>query len=257
MNSMRKCLVVSAFLSPVLLLSLSVSVLPSLAAEADLAGSVQENVQDESMKPVSFQKASGASNSLRNVRIHSAQIKHTSSSVIGFEHPTMIQLQEGEVLVAADKTTIVKTPHSSVTVNPNAIALITVANKVTKVRNLWETGNREVRQTIGNKYVDIAAGEESILGWDQIGVNKVLVKDTLGRRRVRGIEVGDGKFMQRAEIPLSALMQPENSSVLHDIVTSENPADKDIADKIIKMSAVQQQIQVRHGQFLQYANPAK
>jgi hypothetical protein len=60
-------------------------------------------------------------------------------------------------------------------------------------------------------------------------------------------------FMQRAEIPLTTLMQLENSPALHDLVTSENPADKALADKLVKMAAVQQQVQAKHGQFLQYA----
>jgi hypothetical protein len=209
--------------------------------------------EESLMKPISFKETSGASKHLHNVQTHTAMVKHDGKAVIGFEHPTIMQLQEGEIMVAADKVTMVKTPHSMITVNPNTIALITVENKVTKVRNLWELGHGEIRQSVAGKYVDIAAGEESILGWDQIGVNKALAKDQLGRRKVRGIDVPGGMFMQRAEIPLTALLQEENSSCLSDLVTSVNPVDKPIANKLVKMAAVIQQVTSKHGQYLNYA----
>ncbi len=209
--------------------------------------------EESQMTPISFKKSTGASSQQRNIRMHSALIKHNGDAALEFEHPTILQLKDGEIIVDADKLTVVKTPHSILTIKPGCIALVSVTNKVTKVRNLLETGTADLRQSVGGKFVDIAAGEESILGWDQMGVNKALSKDNLGRRRVRGIDVPGGMFMQRAEIPLTTLMQLENSPALHDLVTSENPADKALADKLVKMAAVQQQVQAKHGQFLQYA----
>lgn len=143
------------------------------------------------------------------------------------------------------------------TINPDTVALISVENKVTKVRNLCEGGHGEIRQVVAGKFVDIACNEESVLGWDQTGVNKAMLKDTLGRRRVRGIQVPNGMYMQRAEIPLALLMQTENSECLHDLVGSTNPVDKPLSDKLIKMAAVQQQVMAKHGQFMQFNGPAQ
>lgn len=232
--------------------------LAALSALEDSAEPKPPTPEEESMMtPISFRKATGASNQQRNIKMHSALIKHNGDASLEFEHPTILQLKDGEIIVDADKLTVVKTPHSIVTVKPGCTALISVSNKVTKVRNLIESGRADIRQCVAGKYVDIAAGEESILGWDQMGVNKALTKDTLGRRRVRGIDVPGGMFMQRAEIPLTALMQLENSPCLNDLISSENPADKALAGKLIKMAAVQQQVQQKHGQFLQYSQPPK
>lgn len=207
--------------------------------------------EDALMKPIAFSESTGASGKLRTFTTHSALVKHDGNASIGFDHPTIMQLRDGELLISADKTTVVKTPHSTVTINPNTIALISVGDKVTKVRNLFEQGHRQIRQVVGGAYVDIAAGEESILGWDQSGVNRALSKETIGRRKVRGIEVpGSGMFMQRAELALPALMQQENSFLLSDLVNSENPADKHLSEKMVKMAAVLQQVTAKHGQYM-------
>jgi hypothetical protein len=49
------------------------------------------------------------------------------------------------------------------------------------------------------------------------------------------------------------LLQEENSSCLSDLVTSVNPVDKPIANKLVKMAAVIQQVTSKHGQYLNYA----
>ena len=234
------------------LLASSISLCPACSADPVDPSSVSE---DEVLaKPVSFQKHSGASNSLCNIKTHSALIKHKGNAVIGFDHPSVLQLKDGEILIDAEKTTVVKTPHSVITINPETIALISVENKVTKVRNLCESGHSTIRQVVAGKYVDLACSEESVLGWDQMGVNKALMRDTLGRRRVRGLPVPNGMYMQKAEVPLSILMQGENSECLHDLVGSSNPVDKALSDKLIKMAAVQQQVMGKHGQFMQYGS---
>ncbi|MBX9690068.1 MAG: hypothetical protein K2X27_25375, partial [Candidatus Obscuribacterales bacterium] len=226
---------------------------PLLRSMIEIPANPQEVSESESMimKPISFAQNTGSSNTLRTLTTHTALVKHNGKAVIGFEHPTIMQIHEGEVLVSADKVTVVKTPHSVVTINPNTIALISVENKVTKVRNLWELGHGCIRQTVAGKFVDICAGEESILGWDQLGVNKALSKDVVGRRKVRGIDVPGGMYMQRAEVSLVALMQPETSEFLHDLVSSNNPNDKALANKLVKMAAVLTQVTAKHGQFVQ------
>ena len=199
--------------------------------------------------PISFAQTTGLHNTLHTFTTCTALVKHNGNVSISFEHPTVMQLHNGELLVSATRPTIVTTPHCLVTIKPNTIALITVTNKVTKVRNLWELGHAAIRQTVNGDYVDIAAGEESILGFDEKSVVKSLEKDSMGRRKVRGIDVPGGMYMHRAEIPLVLLMQAENSAFLNDLVASDNQADKAIAGKLIKMAAVMQQVTASHGQF--------
>jgi hypothetical protein len=226
--------------------------LPKLSSFLNKTSETKEEDENEMMEPISFSQPSGPNKGVHSFTTRTAIVKHNGKASIGFEHPTVMKIDDGEVLVSAEQQTIVKTPHSLITINPNTIALITVeGNKVTKVRNLWELGNRDIRQTVNGNYVDIAAGEESVLGWDQVGVSKSIAKDSLGRRKSRGIEVPGGMYMQRAEVPLTTLMQPENSAFLSDLVNSNNAQDRALANKLVKMAAVLQQVTAKHGQFVQ------
>lgn len=216
---------------------------------------------DDAMTPISFiafQPATGANNTLKTFTTHSALVKHNGKAVIGFEHPTFLNLTEGEVMVSAEKETIVHTPHSIVKIQPNTIALISVGDKVTKVRNVWELGHGCIHQTVSSDNVamdvQIAAGEESVTGYDQMGVAKAIQKDVVGRRIVKGYSVGS-KYVQRAEVSLVSLMQ--STDFLQELVNSPNPNDKALANKLIKMAAVMTQVTARHGQYLQIQGPGK
>ena len=141
------------------------------------------------------------------------------------------------------------------TITPGTIALISVVDGVTKVRNLWEKGNGTIRQSVNGKYVDICAGQEAILGPSEAVVNKALMRDQVGRRKMRNIDVPGGMRMARAEVSLVSLMQ--NVNFIADMVASNNPADKALGDKLVKMAAVMQHATAKHGQYQQAAPGGK
>jgi hypothetical protein len=209
--------------------------------------------EDVVMTPISFQQNSGSSGSIRTFSTHSALVKHDGKAMISFEHPTIMQLTKGETLVSADKLTMIKTPHSMITINPGTIALISVVDNVTKVRNLWESGTGTIRQSVNGKFVDICAGQESILGMNEMTVNKALNKDQVGRRRMRNIDVPGGMRMARAEVSLVTVMQ--NVNFIADLVNSNNQTDKALVAKMVKMAAVCQQATAKHGQYQTAAPP--
>ncbi len=204
--------------------------------------------QPAPFEPIAFVQGTGGVSMLKTFTTATATVKHSSKCQIAFDHPTIMNLKSGEAIISSKKNTVVRTPHSLVSINPGTIAFISVVDGVTKVRNLWEMSHNSIRQNVSGKYVDIPSGHETIVGFEENSIKNVITSDGIGRRLPRHIDVPGGMKLERSEISLVTLMQ--QSDLLTKLVSSENSIDRGFSNKIIKMAALLTQITGKHGQYV-------
>ena len=215
--------------------------------QANSNDNAQVLIEGRDVIPVNFSEPSVQMPVLRTANTSSALIKFSGNSDIRFDHPVITELKSGEALVSANDTTFVKTPGSMVKIEPGTLALISVSNNVTKVRNLWENERHGVCQTIAGLPFYVVAGDESLTGSDLRSVYLTASKDMIGRRLTHFTELPDGGVVHFAEVSLMSLAQ--NDDLLLQLMNSNDPIDKSLNRKLNKMAAILVQISASHGLY--------
>jgi hypothetical protein len=224
------------------------SVVPYFAIEG-LVTATADDDDVETLKPVAFAQSStgGVNGALRTFSGGTALIKHNGKADFATDNQ-VVNLKSGEILVCADKDTVVKTGACQLNISGGTIALIANEGGIIKVRNLWEMRAGTIREIVGDKFFDVAAGQETIISPDEAHLHQSLERDQIGRRKARMLDIPGGLKLSRSELSMVSLIQ--NTDMLSVLVNSENSADKALAGKLIKMAAVLTQVTARHGQYM-------
>lgn len=214
----------------------------------------------EQVVPVTFSEPVSVQPQLNARCTDSALIKYTARSEVGLDHPSVTELQSGEMLVSANKRTFVKTPDSMLRIEPGTIVLVSVKDGVSKVRNLWENSRNGLCLNVENTSFRIAAGDESLTGSNLRSIYLSASHDMIGRRLTHYTELPSGTVVHFAEVSLMSLAQ--SNDLLAQLMASNEPDDKSINKKINKMAAILVQISASHGLYelmqpLQWRHDAK
>lgn len=210
-----------------------------------LAGSDDE--PDQQVKPVTLSETAVVQTPLHLTKTHCATVKFNGKTKIAFDHPSVIQISEGEALVSATACTYVKSPHSMLKMEAGTYALISVAADVTKVRNLWENSRHGITQVVDGEQFQIAAGDESLVGKNLRSIYVSASKDLVGRRLTHYMELPSGAVIHFAEVSLISLAQ--SSDLLSQIANSDKRDDIALNRRLNKMAAILVQISASHGMY--------
>ncbi|MBX9688189.1 MAG: hypothetical protein K2X27_15885 [Candidatus Obscuribacterales bacterium] len=206
----------------------------------------------QSLRPVAYQNSALLTApllSLNTVNAGTATVKYTGRCRISMTSPGLLVLEGGEALVSASRKTVVKIGAAHVELKAGTVAILGSSNSLVKVRNVYEKQNTGVLATIaGKKVLGLQVGQELIVGPKGISLSRALSADPVGRRRLSSLELGSsGHSCISSEFSLSSLMQ--NSRILAELVRSENYADRELAQKIMKMAVCISIVTSSHGNY--------
>jgi hypothetical protein len=188
------------------------------------------------------------SSSMNTLTTTTALIKHTGQAQVVLEKQAgTIDINNGQTFVYSYKPTVVNSMDAKIIINPETMALISREGNIVKIRNIYELNAKSISIVVGGKFFHIAAGEEVCLGQNGTAIVKSLMDDAVGRRRLQNIDVSSGHSLTRCEVSLVSLVQ--HSEVLTRIKDSTNPADKALAQKLVKMAACLSFVTAGHGPF--------
>lgn len=204
---------------------------------------------DSEYSPVSYVTGSMAAPvSINRLGAPTATIRYTGKSSVGMEASGVLNFTEGEIMVTANQRTLVKAGPALIHFAPGAVAVMSLRNGMLKVRNVYEKGGTGVKACLpGRKCIGLQAGQEIILGPKGLSLSKGLSDEPVGRRRVTSLDLPSGHTFICSEISLSSFMQ--NSPILSQVMRSGNPADRAVAEKIMKMAVCLSVVTSSHGNY--------
>lgn len=202
------------------------------------------------LSPISYQDRSLqlAPLTLKTLNAGSALVKYVGPCKVSLSSPGLIDLAEGEALVAAPKRTIVRMGLVHVELKAGTVAIISQHDGVLKVRDIYEKKGTSILTTVaGKKTIGLQAGQELIVGPRGLTLSRALGEDPVGRRKTYQSDLASGHTCISSEISLSSLMQ--NSAILAQLVRSEDAADRDMARRIMKMAVCLSVVTLGHGNY--------
>jgi hypothetical protein len=193
--------------------------------------------QGSPLEPIAYVRpaVSPSSQGLVALQMGEGSVKHLGPAQLIQEPSGALVLKKGEVLISTTGDTTVRSGNHSIYIAEGALVLINSKGTVLRVRNLFEGRAHSVRTLIDGEYVDIAAGQELVVGQDQASVVAAVNDDNLGRRNVRQMQTRRGTRLVRSEIPLAALMK--SNTTLAYLMQSQDAEDRRAAVKLVKMAA--------------------
>jgi len=169
---------------------------------------------------------------LVNVETATAVFKHTGDAKLLNTESDAPDLKQGEVLVTASKTTLVRSAPFVVALAKGGIVLITRTDDFIKVRNLYDN---PAGVYFAGTCLAVRAGHEVVIARDMTLLRNTVARDQVGRRQVRLFNLSCGGTMLLGEFMPVALMK--RTEVLRCLYTSRDPADHATSNKLVKMAA--------------------
>jgi YVTN family beta-propeller protein len=181
------------------------------------------------------------------VSTESAIVKATGHAVFDASEPGVVSLSSGDILLEANKATIVRAGKYVLTVEPGTIVEVANSGKVVKVRDVWENGNKSIHAYAGNQSLSISVGEEVMLAESNGLITQEAKVDPVARRHVRIFTMPNQHSAARSEVSIVSLIQ--NTELLSHLRVSQDATDKAILDKLVKMAACLAQTTANHGPY--------
>ena len=175
-------------------------------------------------------------------------IKHAGAASIGFEALNTVNLKEGDILIAVNEPTHVKTGKYLSLLKPGAIALVSYKGGILKIRNMYENNCDSIRvMSTVKQTAECSIGHEVVLSPNTKTLKATLQGDALGRRRVKLVDLQDGNSLSSSEISMPSLMQ-QTPLLLH-IFQSKDENDQALFKKMSKMAVGLSIVTSGHGPF--------
>lgn len=176
-----------------------------------------------------------------------AEIRYFDAADVLLNQKQQVLLGAGEIIAFGLKTTTIRALDALVTVQQNAMALISQEGEITKVRSLYDRSANAVHVTVGGKALTLSSGEELII---VPKANHTLraISDQVSRRRTERVDLADGHSVLRSEFSIVSLMH--SSTLLRQIVNSTERDSMAISEKLFHMAACLQLVTSKHGPYL-------
>lgn len=173
-------------------------------------------------------------------------IKFSSDATFKVSKTHIITLASGDILLDANHLYIVRVGSTRVIVQPQTTCLISYYNHTVKIRNLGDKQMRSTYVIIADKWYPLAAGHELVFAPSHEDLGTSVIKDGLHRRNLDSFEVSDGSIL-RCEFSIASLIS--KTELLSRLNKSRLPADRHIADKVLKMAACLDVVASWHGKY--------
>ncbi|MBX9719852.1 MAG: hypothetical protein K2X81_00520, partial [Candidatus Obscuribacterales bacterium] len=205
---------------------------------------------DQPGQPQTYTTTQASNIDLHTVETGDGVFKCTSGTKLSIAKNNTVVLKNGEVLISATKTTTVKSGNYTISLEAGTVALVQHSNKILKVRNLCENGSHSIHTVVQGHSpfsIDVAAGQEIILGESQSEIQTVLAQDNIGRRKVQYFPIGQHNTLARAEV--SPVMVMQKSPLLTSLLKSSHGPDLALKGRMMKMAACLMTVTTGHGAY--------
>lgn len=180
-----------------------------------------------------------------------AIIKQSAASDVYLNHAGTLILKHGEIVVYSQKATEVRTGTCHLQIAAGSIIAISNDGAAIKVRDLYDAGRSSVSAvTHSNHNVKLTAGHELIVS-SSGDARSHMAADKVGRRRVKETIIADDIQVATAEYSLLSLIR--SSEVVGKLANSSDAQDKNLMDKVMKMSVALTTVTASHGPFARIA----
>jgi hypothetical protein len=160
----------------------------------------------------------------------------------------VINLLDGQILLSTREKTLVKAGNYTIVLDPEVLVLITKTQDTVRLGALWSSRVNSVRAQFKDKYVNLVEGQELVMSNSADMIIEQLKSDKLSRRNIRGFKLPDGSQISCAEFSFISMIQ--SNDLLTRITKSHDVADKQIADKVMKMAACISYVTRSRGNFM-------
>jgi hypothetical protein len=211
----------------------------------------QPQANSGKLRPIAFTRpvqtvpinTAGLSKSLTTAAV----IRNTAGTQAVIEAGNSIHLKAGEILVEANADTMVQAGQFKIALLQGAVALIGYKNKLVKISNLFETKTDSVSLIAGQRKLSLSAGHDLIAGEKDMDLQAPLRDKPVGRRKIRNYDLNASHRATCSEVSHVSLFQ--YADLLSRLHRSNDPLDKELAAKLVKMAACLTQVTASHGPY--------
>ena len=177
-----------------------------------------------------------------------ASVRHSGQARLTFRQSGLVNLRDGEILVASSRPTTVEAGNCTVAFAPGTIALVSRNGETVAVRTLHDSrGNSTTMYSGGQQLARISAGQEVVLAPDASALSATVSQAPLGRRRMALQQTIGGKLLGHCDVPSLAVI--DNSQVLNSVIHSTRRSDRAIAERLLKTAACLQMVTAKYGAY--------
>jgi hypothetical protein len=177
----------------------------------------------------------------------SAVMRYVANSKFSFVSDNTIKLEQGEVVIVADKDTFINTGATTVEMRAGSVVIVKRNATATSVATVWEPRNGAVHARVEQREFAVPVGNEYIWCKSDAELQKVVRGDSSGRRRIHTTELTSGSSIMTSEVSFISLLG--GSPVLQRMYKSQEDSDKDLTRKLSKMAVVLSVVTSGHGAF--------
>lgn len=216
------------------------------------------NGEDSEFVPVAFIQGGATIIGKRAEEVFGTQtatafVKQSGSTDLLTNSAETLLLRSGDIVVATEKVTNVRTEHCTLSVSPNSIVQITATEDgIVKVRSLFDGGKQSVNVVVNDaQKITLIAGQEAVITENNNLVHtakEVMSEDRVGRRRVKETSLEEGK-LSIATCEYSLLSLIDDSAVLRQMFYRAAGGDRQLVDKMMKTAVALTTVTAHHGVF--------
>jgi hypothetical protein len=188
---------------------------------------------------------------LNSLDTANASVRYNKTTSLHFKDDSTLQLAQGEMVIAADKTTTIIADNGRVEMAPGSVAIIKRKGDSTSVSTVWANKLDSVKFISDKRTMSVAVGNELMLCPSSTNLDKVMRSDVTGRRRVHMTELPNGANIMTSEVSFISVLN--GSTVLQQVFKSQNDTDKELSKKLSKMAVSLSVVTGHHGPYSRVA----
>jgi hypothetical protein len=160
---------------------------------------------------------------------------HGALSKLGAGH---YFLSSGTVLARGKEPLVVDTPQGSVAIKEDAVVIISIQNRMTRILNLIDHHRKGVIATALNRTIDLSPGREAVLiDANAAQINRVVLDDGIGHKDMQAEQVDAGHGLIMGEFSMGDLLTQH--PLLQQLRKSQAKEDQDLVKALMKTAASQ------------------
>jgi hypothetical protein len=147
-------------------------------------------------------------------------------------------LSSGTVLARGKEPLVVDTPQGSVAIKEDAVVIVSIQNRMTRILNLIDHHRKGVIATALNRTIDLAPGREAVLiDANAAQINRVVLDDGIGHKDMQAEQVDAGHGLIMGEFSMGDLLTQH--PLLQQLRKSQDKEDQDLVKALMKTAASQ------------------
>lgn len=152
-------------------------------------------------------------------------------------------LSSGTVLARGKEPLIVDTPQGSVAIKEDAVVIISIQNKMTRIFNLIDHHRKGVVATALSRTIELSPGREAVLmDANATQVKRVVLDDGIGHKDIQIVQVDANHGLITGEFSMGDLLTQH--PLLQRLRKSQEKVDRDLVKTLMKTAAAQTTMQL-------------